>query len=174
MQLVSGQANGLQPFTDNSTDTIMMELGGVFFHSLSAVAFCIYPWVILGRGTIRTKASAQERAHSTFLVRPHRHNFDPKKQAADPPNNHSFDFHWYILVWKGKTNNELHSWYDLMIAEYTKPVSAEVHDGSFSEKVTTHIKRFTANGDPVIGTNHKLAGRSHAFITLSRSNFHIE
>ncbi len=117
---------------------------------------------LLGRGTIGTKTSAQKRADSIFSVWAHRHKFCSKKQATNPTNNHALDFQRRLLIGERKTNDQFHAWYDLMIAEYTKPASTKVHDGSFPKKVTTHVIGLAPNGNPVIRTNDKFTGMSHA------------
>lgn len=55
-----------------------------------------------------------------------------------------------------------------MIAQDAKPITTEVYRCSFPEKISAQIIHNTANGNPMIGTNHKLVDVRHDLVAISR------
>lgn len=124
----------------------------------------------LRRRAIRTQARTEKCSDSIFAIRAHRHDFGTKQQPAHPANGYPLDFHWLILIRERDPNHEFHAWYDLVIAQHTEPVPAQIHHRSFSKKISTHVIHDTTNGNPVVGANHELIGVRHVLLALSQSN----
>lgn len=55
-----------------------------------------------------------------------------------------------------------------MIAQDTKPITTEVYRRSFPEEISAQIVHNTANGNPMIGTDHKLVDVRHDRVAISR------
>jgi hypothetical protein len=55
-----------------------------------------------------------------------------------------------------------------MIAQDAKPITTEVYHCSFPEEISAQVVHNTANGNTMIGTNHKLVDVRHDLIAISR------
>ncbi len=55
-----------------------------------------------------------------------------------------------------------------MISQNAKPVATQVHHRSFSKEISAQIVRDAANGNPMIGADHKLVGVRHDLVAISR------